>query len=257
MAEPIRPDIFINYRAGDGEQAAALIERDLSRRFGSERVFRAGKSIRPGEDYRHVLSAASSAARVLLAIIGPKWLSLDGDNGTSGLHDEENWTRKEILNAFDHRAHVIPIILGRERKYLSTMKLPAELAQLANVQAIALDINDPEPGLTKIAKILVELVPGLTDRTVERSADAGHTRNQLSGTVSGVSIQAQDFQQSGGAIGRTVINTVHGPVQTGGPQYNDFSRPVFHGDGTTYIAGKNTGDIHQTFGRTSGEDNTQ
>ncbi|MFD2421906.1 TIR domain-containing protein [Amycolatopsis pigmentata] len=258
MGRPTVPEIFVNYRTGDGDHVAALIERELSRRFGSDRIFRASKSIRPGENYRHALSTASSTTQVLLVIIGEKWLTLPDDNGNPGLDDEENWTRREILNAFDHGAWVIPILIGRKTPRLSPHSLPAALAPLADQQSITLDTGDPDPGLAKIAKRLVELVPGLVDRSVERSGDTGHTRNQLNGTVSGVSIQARDFQQTGGAVGRTVIHNAHGPVHTGdGDQHNQYHSPTFHGDGNNYITGKNTGGIHQKFGRSSDKDNNQ
>jgi len=43
--------VFINYRTGDGEEAAALLEQRLSDRFGKERIFRATTSIKPGQPY--------------------------------------------------------------------------------------------------------------------------------------------------------------------------------------------------------------
>lgn len=38
-------DVFINYRTGDGDKTAALIDQELSGRFGQKRIFRASKSI--------------------------------------------------------------------------------------------------------------------------------------------------------------------------------------------------------------------
>jgi hypothetical protein len=40
-------EVFINYRTGDSDEAATMIERTLSERFGTERIFRAAKSIAP------------------------------------------------------------------------------------------------------------------------------------------------------------------------------------------------------------------
>ena len=40
------PGVFVNYRTGDGEWAAALIKRELSARFGADQVFYASQSIR-------------------------------------------------------------------------------------------------------------------------------------------------------------------------------------------------------------------
>ncbi len=48
-------DVFINYRTGDGDEAAAMIERVLSERFGKQRIFRAARSIPPGSPYPETL----------------------------------------------------------------------------------------------------------------------------------------------------------------------------------------------------------
>jgi hypothetical protein len=50
--------VFINYRTGDGEKTAALIDQELPRRFGPQHIFRASRSIAPGEVYPGSLLAA-------------------------------------------------------------------------------------------------------------------------------------------------------------------------------------------------------
>ena len=42
-------EIFINYRTGDGEEAAELVATQLAERFGHEHVFKAAHSLTPGE----------------------------------------------------------------------------------------------------------------------------------------------------------------------------------------------------------------
>lgn len=121
------PEIFINYRTGRGdENAAALLDHHLSGRFGSEKVFYASKSISPGQDFRDALSSASGTTKVLLVVMGPDWLKRD-EHGEHPLEDEENWTRREILNALESGAHVIPILCGRKMPRLSKSELPRVL----------------------------------------------------------------------------------------------------------------------------------
>ncbi|GHH88817.1 hypothetical protein [Streptomyces capitiformicae] len=51
-------EVFINYRTGEGEKTAALIDQELSRRFGPQHIFRASRSIAPGEAYPDSLLTA-------------------------------------------------------------------------------------------------------------------------------------------------------------------------------------------------------
>ncbi|MFD7428129.1 hypothetical protein ACFV6Z_13860 [Streptomyces sp. NPDC059818] len=87
-------DVFINYRTGDGEKTATLIDQELSRRFGSGRIFRASKSITPGQAYPETLLTKLRQSTVLLAVIGPDWT-----NFRVRLGDPEDWVRKELLEA--------------------------------------------------------------------------------------------------------------------------------------------------------------
>ncbi|RPE45762.1 TIR domain-containing protein [Streptomyces sp. Ag109_O5-1] len=84
-------EVFINYRTGDGEKNAALIDQELSRRFGPQHVFRASRSIAPGEAYPDSLLTALRRSYLLLAVVGPDWT-----NFRTRLHDPEDWVRREI-----------------------------------------------------------------------------------------------------------------------------------------------------------------
>lgn len=236
------PDIFINYRTGDGEGFATLIERELSRRFGSDKVFRASKSIRPGEDYRHRLAADSAGARALLAVIGPDWLTATDASGNRKLDDPDDWTRRELLNAREHGARVIPVLCGRTVPRLSAAELPSALGWLADCQYLRFDTAVAESDLDRIARDLADLVPGLVEVTRE-PAESGDVRNVNHGQASGGLFQMRDQH---GSISHTVINGGTGPTHTGpGPLY---AGPSFHGGVNNYVAGRNNGGIHQNFG---------
>ncbi|CAM02649.1 TIR domain-containing protein [Saccharopolyspora erythraea NRRL 2338] len=253
-------DVFINYRTGDDESAAALIDQDLSLRFGSERIFRASKSIEPGEDFTERLVAAVRQCRVLLVVIGPRWLTARGADGRNALDDESDWTRREILEAFDRGIRVVPVLVGRTTERLARADLPPALAELADCQYRRLDLRNSEADLAQIAAKLSELVPGLVDRSgkeAPKPAAAGNTYNSV-GNVTGWVVQADVYHnnQSGG-IGNvagnigTYIDRADGPLHTGsGNQYNNSTHSS--GDGVNHVA-NNKGRIRQRFGD-GGED---
>ncbi|MDH6623016.1 hypothetical protein M2271_000803 [Streptomyces sp. LBL] len=81
-------EVCINYRTGDGEKTAALIDQELSRRFGPQHLFRASRSIAPGEAYPDSLLAALRHSSLLLAVVGPDWMNWisDGPAATAALY---------------------------------------------------------------------------------------------------------------------------------------------------------------------------
>jgi hypothetical protein len=74
-ATPVRK-IFISYRRSDSEWAAGRLREALARHFGEEQIFRDKESIRPGVAWREeIQSALRDPSTVVLALIGPRWLS--------------------------------------------------------------------------------------------------------------------------------------------------------------------------------------
>ncbi|WP_371779152.1 TIR domain-containing protein [Streptosporangium subroseum] len=232
-------EVFINYRTGDGERIAGLLERDLSHRFGTEHFFRASKSIPPGATYQDQLINAVRCSSVVLAVIGQDW------SKHPKLHAENDWVRKEILEAFTCGIEVIPVLDGRKTERLNPADLPAELKRLADVQSVRLDLHDLESNLTRIGDLLAAKVPQLktADRTAlrkpESDGDVHNSVDEVRGNIA----------QSGkitGDVG-TVIKGNQGPVHTGrGDLYHNSSH--ISGTGATYIAGDNQGGIRHDFG---------
>ncbi|KAA5830080.1 toll/interleukin-1 receptor domain-containing protein [Saccharopolyspora hirsuta] len=209
------PEIFINYRSEDCKYAALAIEQELSRRFGSEQVFRASKSIRPGDDYRVRLSAASTSARALLVLIGPRWLDARDRDGNLLLANEDDWTRKEILNARRSGARIIPILCGRKLDRLPVGVLPEELRFLENLQSLVYDTGNADADLDRIAAELVDLVPGLDDRSASEPSTA-RDRNSFRGTNNGKLVQLGNISNGQLNLNDTTFHGSTGPVSTGG-----------------------------------------
>jgi TIR domain len=68
--------VFINYRNDDHPDAAGAIYSELVEQFGKDMVFRDFDSIQAGERYPAALRTALDDADVLLAVIGPGWLTM-------------------------------------------------------------------------------------------------------------------------------------------------------------------------------------
>ncbi|MFD0383429.1 toll/interleukin-1 receptor domain-containing protein [Streptomyces stramineus] len=156
------PLIFVNYRTNDEEAAATLVERELSRVFGSGNVFRASKSIRLGSRFPQELLTAVRRSSVLLAVMGPRWLEPGGPGGRSPLEDEDedDWTRREIREALETGAVVIPLLVGGAKR-LRPDDLPGDIEALASCQYRRLSHRNADADLTGLADDLVELLPEL------------------------------------------------------------------------------------------------
>jgi len=227
-------DIFINYRNGDEEGTAMAIERELSRRFGSDQVFFASKSISPGENYISKLLTAVRDSKVLLAVIGSRWITAVDKQGRNRLGNEDDWIRREILEAFEHGVAVIPVLVGRLQPRLRPSDLPPELARLAELQSPRLDTHSSERDLRELGDMIAKLVPSLVD-----SDQPGKPSGPDDGPAS-ATLRARDHarQQIGGTS--TVVNgpgaTVHGG-----------SGHQFNGDGVN-VGGNNKGGIRHRSG---------
>ncbi|MFJ9211469.1 toll/interleukin-1 receptor domain-containing protein [Streptomyces sp. NPDC102264] len=156
------PLIFVNYRTDDEEATATLVDRELSRVFGNENVFRASKSIGPGSRFPQELLTAVRRSSVLLAVIGPRWLEVGGSEGRSPLEDESDWTRREIEEALETGAVVIPLLVGGAKR-LRSEDLPAEIRDLADCQYRRLNHRNVDADLVRLSDDLVKLLPELAD----------------------------------------------------------------------------------------------
>lgn len=152
--------IFLNYRTGDGDWAAVLVKRELSGRFGADNVFYAAQSIRLGEDFSQRILGRLRQCEVLLALVGPRWLTAEEQSGGRRLDNPDDWVRREISAAFQARLRVIPVLLDGIPR-LDETTLPDEIEQLARCQYLRVSHRSDQGDLTRLVDELMELVPGL------------------------------------------------------------------------------------------------
>jgi tetratricopeptide (TPR) repeat protein len=152
--------IFINYRGDDSQTAAALIDRELTARFGSDQVFLDSRSIPAGSDFVEELLGRVRTCRVLLVVIGPHWLTLTNKAGHPRIDDSQDWLRREIVEAFAHGLRVIPVLTDGAN--LPTEgELPDDIAGLSRRQYVPLRRRYTDVDLAFLVKRIVEADPEL------------------------------------------------------------------------------------------------
>jgi hypothetical protein len=129
--------IFISYRRADAGYPAGWLHDRLAAHYGPGRVFKDVDSIRPGDDFAAKISAALGSCAVLLAVIGPQWLTAAGEQGRR-LDDPGDFVRREIEAALSREVLVIPVLVAGARP-LEANDLPGSLQKLADRQAVRLN----------------------------------------------------------------------------------------------------------------------
>jgi tetratricopeptide (TPR) repeat protein len=125
--------VFINYRGEDSHSYGALLYAELSRCFGAELVFLDSESIPAGADFPAELLARVRGCGVLLAVIGPRWLSTADAAGRRRIDDPRDWVRRELAEAFAAGVRVVPVLTdGADLP--GEAELPAEIAGLGRCQ---------------------------------------------------------------------------------------------------------------------------
>jgi hypothetical protein len=130
------PHIFISYRRTDSAQDARRLYDRLVRAFGEEQVFIDVHDIPPGRDFRGILMESVTACDVVLAVIGPQWLTIKDDKGNRRLDNHEDFVRIELETAL-HRDQclLIPILIN-DASIPSADDLPLSLRELAFKNAV-------------------------------------------------------------------------------------------------------------------------
>ncbi len=127
--------VFINYRLDTAGWSVALDET-LSRRYGRDHVFRASRSIRPGEDFPDRIIQGIRESAVVLPLIGPGWLARDA-RGRRRVDEPGDWVRQEITAALTAGIALIPVVVDGA-PFPTASELPGEIAPLGRRQYLRL-----------------------------------------------------------------------------------------------------------------------
>jgi TIR domain len=129
--------IFISYRRDDTEGEAGRLFSDLTKHFGADRVFMDVTGIEPGRDFRKVIDQHVATCGVLLAMIGPQWVSARNSGGQRRLDDPIDFVRLETASALKRDIPVIPVLV-HEAKMPRVDEVPDDLKDLCYRSAVEL-----------------------------------------------------------------------------------------------------------------------
>lgn len=154
--------IFVSYRRQDTSGIAGRLHDRLAERFGARRVFIDVDSIEPGLDFAESIERAVDASEVLLAVIGPQWLTITDEVGHRRLDDSDDVVRLEIEAALRRGIRVVPLLVEGARMP-RRQELPESLGSLAHRHGLTLrheSFHDDSARLLKaLDKILAEEQP--------------------------------------------------------------------------------------------------
>ena len=129
--------IFISYRRDDSEGEAGRLFDDLTGAFGSDGVFMDVAGISPGVDFRKAIDDNVTSCGVLLAIMGPRWVSVSDATGKRRLEDPNDFVALEISSALKRNVPVIPVLV-HDAKMPPADQLPEILKDLAYRNSVEL-----------------------------------------------------------------------------------------------------------------------
>lgn len=176
--------IFVSYRSDDEPTAAVLLHRELAAHFGADAVFLDNTAIPAGADYTRALLSGVRTAKVLLVVIGARWLTARARDGGRALDRHDDWVRLEIAEAFRCGVTVIPVLVGATAR-LGTAALPADVEPLNRCQDLRLRPDNAEYDLRRLIAELEALglraaagPEGAADggRSAMRARASGHGR---------------------------------------------------------------------------------
>ena len=162
MVTPVAGDmriIFICYRREDSGDHAHRLRDALSTSFGESRVF-IDLEIPPGADVRRYIAEKLSSCVVLLAVIGPDWLTSSDEHGAPRLTSELDFVRLEIATALQNDETVVMPLLVKNARMPNKSELPQEIERLADLNAHGLaDGVHWQYDVTRLTAAIKEILP--------------------------------------------------------------------------------------------------
>jgi len=153
--------VFISYRRADTSADAGRLYDALRRRFGRENLFMDVDSLRPGQDWVKAVESEVGRCDVLLALIGPDWLTAADHAGGRRLDSELDRVRLEIEAALAADKPVIPVLFEGAAMPHSG-ELPESLRPLVRRHAMRISHATFESDLRVLVRAL---------KTIERAKE--------------------------------------------------------------------------------------
>jgi TIR domain len=145
--------VFISYRRDDTASAAGWLSDRLAGHLGRQQVFKDVDSIPLGDDAAQVIAAAVASCDAFVVLVGRRWLTASGPDGTRRLADPNDFVRLEIESALARDVCVIPVLIDGARMP-QPGELPPSLAALAARPPLEFSQNRLEADTMRLLQVL-------------------------------------------------------------------------------------------------------
>jgi hypothetical protein len=136
----VAPGIFISYRRSDAGPYARLLQVELAERFPEARVFMDLDSVEAGLEFTEIIRDAISSCRVMVVLIGHRWVTLADEWGSRRLDDPDDCVRLEVGAALKRGVRTIPVLVDGARP-VRQQQLPRDLRELARLNALEMSFD--------------------------------------------------------------------------------------------------------------------
>ncbi|RKT46636.1 SUMF1/EgtB/PvdO family nonheme iron enzyme [Thiocapsa rosea] len=145
--------IFISYRRRDSGEIASRIRDRLRLHFGPASVFTDLSSVQPEQDLQQAIEQRIRGSDVVLAIVGPRWLTEGDAARRKGLHEPKDFVHMELSIALRGGRPVVPVLID-EAKMPLTFSLPEDLTPLTHRQAIEIRSRRFDEDIDRLVEVL-------------------------------------------------------------------------------------------------------
>lgn len=130
--------VFISYRRSDASAQAGRLHAHLVHIFGEGVIFFDTDGVQGGDVWPDRLKRALASARVVLVLLGKRWLQAADEHHRRRIDDYHDWVRQEIRTALgSQQKEVIPVLVdGGALPHVSA--LPRDIARLTVHQPLPL-----------------------------------------------------------------------------------------------------------------------
>ncbi|MBV8298865.1 MAG: toll/interleukin-1 receptor domain-containing protein [Candidatus Eremiobacteraeota bacterium] len=149
--------IALSYRRADSAAMTGRIFDELSRHFGMDDVFMDIDAIPLGIDFRHYINDALQQAKIVVVIVGPRWLG-SRRAGQYRIMEETDPVRIEVETAMRLQIPVVPVLVDGAQMPRPA-DLPETLRDFSYKNAAEIDSGrDFHPHMSRLKKFLETVV---------------------------------------------------------------------------------------------------
>jgi hypothetical protein len=148
-------EIFVNYREEDTLIHVGPLGYRLKEHFGRDRVFVSSGGIMLADFWRDVIAEVISSCTVMLVLVGPRWLTIEDEDGRRRLDVRGDFVRWEIETALA-QGKVVTCVLFEDVEIPAEEELPGSLKELAGLQVHRIDAYEWERDTDRLIEALKE-----------------------------------------------------------------------------------------------------